>query len=265
MTRAGASLARLGLTEPWAEDTLTQLGWWAGDRPGGGRGADHVGAGPQPRPRASPSARAERLVAALHRPRGRSTPRCAPRSGLRGRLLALLGSSTVLADHLAAAPRPLAPAARRPRRGAGGRPSSPRPCSRRSAPSPTRRPRARRAAPPRRLTGSAAVAGPAHRLPRRAAGARGRRPRAPSPSPTCRCWTSRTSPRGCRTSPPRRCGPRWPSRSPRPRRSRRRPRQARDHRDGQVRRPRAELRQRRRRRVRRGARRRRHRPARGRE
>ena len=30
MTRAGASLVRLGLTEPWVEDTLTQLGWWAG-------------------------------------------------------------------------------------------------------------------------------------------------------------------------------------------------------------------------------------------
>ena len=55
----------------------------------------------------------ERLVAAVSdraafdaalRDRGRV---CA------GRLLALLGSSTTLADHLAAAPRPLAPAARR--------------------------------------------------------------------------------------------------------------------------------------------------------
>jgi hypothetical protein len=31
--RNGASLIRLGLTEPWAEQTLTDLGWWDGGRP----------------------------------------------------------------------------------------------------------------------------------------------------------------------------------------------------------------------------------------
>src|SRR4249919_417245 len=36
VTRAGASLARLGLTGSWAEATLTQLGWWVGDRPADG-------------------------------------------------------------------------------------------------------------------------------------------------------------------------------------------------------------------------------------
>ena len=28
VTRTGTSLARLGLTEPWAEATLVELGWW---------------------------------------------------------------------------------------------------------------------------------------------------------------------------------------------------------------------------------------------
>ncbi|MDO8349044.1 MAG: hypothetical protein Q7T30_02320, partial [Planctomycetota bacterium] len=31
--RTGGSLARLGLTEPWAEATLAELGWWRGDGP----------------------------------------------------------------------------------------------------------------------------------------------------------------------------------------------------------------------------------------
>ncbi|MDT7644486.1 MAG: [glutamine synthetase] adenylyltransferase / [glutamine synthetase]-adenylyl-L-tyrosine, partial [Pseudonocardiales bacterium] len=31
--RSGASLVRLGLTEPWAEQTLTELGWWDAGRP----------------------------------------------------------------------------------------------------------------------------------------------------------------------------------------------------------------------------------------
>ncbi len=36
MTRTRTSLARLGLTAPRAESTLTGLGWWAGDGPADG-------------------------------------------------------------------------------------------------------------------------------------------------------------------------------------------------------------------------------------
>ena len=36
MTRTGTSLARLGLTESWAEATLDELGWWVGDEPADG-------------------------------------------------------------------------------------------------------------------------------------------------------------------------------------------------------------------------------------
>ena len=102
MTRAGASLARLGLTEPWAEDTLTQLGWWAGDRPTEGAEQIMWALARSPDPDLALRA-AERLVAAVS---DRSAFDAALRAetGLRGRLLALLGSSTTLADHLAAHP-----------------------------------------------------------------------------------------------------------------------------------------------------------------
>ncbi len=102
MTRAGASLARLGLTEPWAEDVLTQLGWWAGDRPSDGAEQIMWALARSPDPDLALRA-AERLVAAIS---DRAAFDAALRAevGLRGRLLALLGSSTVLADHLAIHP-----------------------------------------------------------------------------------------------------------------------------------------------------------------
>ena len=100
--RRPGALARLGLTGPRAEEVLTALGWWAGDQPAAGR---------------------ENVMWALARSPDR-TSRCAQWTGsrhrrspvegieaalrrdvvLRGRLLALLGSSTALGDHLVAHP-----------------------------------------------------------------------------------------------------------------------------------------------------------------
>ncbi len=102
MTRAGASLARLGLTEPWAEDALTQLGWWAGDRPSDGAEQIMWALARSPDPDLALRA-AERLVAAISE-RAAFDAALRAEVGLRGRLLALLGSSTVLADHLATHP-----------------------------------------------------------------------------------------------------------------------------------------------------------------
>ena len=102
MTRAGASLARLGLTESWAEGTLTQLGWWSGDRPT--QGAEQIMWALARSPDPDLALRAvERLVAALS---DRAAFDAALRAEveLRGRLFALLGSSTTLADHLALHP-----------------------------------------------------------------------------------------------------------------------------------------------------------------
>ncbi len=102
MTRAGASLARLGLTEPWAEATLTELGWWAGDRPV--EGAENVMWALARSPDPDLALRAvERLVAAVA-DRREFDAAIRAEVELRGRLLALLGSSTILADHLAANP-----------------------------------------------------------------------------------------------------------------------------------------------------------------
>ena len=102
MTRAGASLARLGLTEPWAEATLTELGWWAGDRPAAG--AENVMWALARSPDPDLALRAvERLVDAVS-DRREFDAAIRAEVGLRGRLLTLLGSSTILADHLAVNP-----------------------------------------------------------------------------------------------------------------------------------------------------------------
>ncbi|HEY0815701.1 MAG TPA: bifunctional [glutamine synthetase] adenylyltransferase/[glutamine synthetase]-adenylyl-L-tyrosine phosphorylase [Pseudonocardia sp.] len=102
VTRAGASLARLGLTEPWAEATLTELGWWAGDRPAAGAESVMWALARSPDPDLALRG-VERLVAAVP---DRTAFDAAIRAevGLRGRLLALLGSSTTLADHLVVNP-----------------------------------------------------------------------------------------------------------------------------------------------------------------
>src|SRR6185295_18765060 len=102
VTRSGASLVRLGLTESWAEETLTQLGWWAGDRPA--EGAEQIMWALARSPDPDLALRGvERLVEAMDDRRAFDAAMRAE-VGLRGRLLALLGSSTVLADHLAVHP-----------------------------------------------------------------------------------------------------------------------------------------------------------------
>ncbi|GAA1265570.1 bifunctional [glutamine synthetase] adenylyltransferase/[glutamine synthetase]-adenylyl-L-tyrosine phosphorylase [Pseudonocardia aurantiaca] len=98
MTRTGSSLARLGLTEPRAESTVTELGWWAGDKPAEGAGPIMWALARSPDPDLALRA-AERLVQAVP---DRADFDAALRTDqvFRGRLLALLGSSTALADHL---------------------------------------------------------------------------------------------------------------------------------------------------------------------
>ncbi len=102
MTRTGTSLARLGLTEPWAEATLTELGWWAGDKPAAGAEAIMWALARSPDPDLALRS-AERL---LHAAPDRTDLDAALRADqvLRGRLLALLGSSTSLVDHLVTHP-----------------------------------------------------------------------------------------------------------------------------------------------------------------
>jgi glutamate-ammonia-ligase adenylyltransferase len=93
----------LGLTESWAERTLGALGWWADDRPV--REAEPVvwalARSPEPN-------LALRAVERLAESAGSDWPAldAALRSdeGLRGRLLALLGSSSALGDHLVTHP-----------------------------------------------------------------------------------------------------------------------------------------------------------------
>ncbi|HYH32898.1 MAG TPA: bifunctional [glutamine synthetase] adenylyltransferase/[glutamine synthetase]-adenylyl-L-tyrosine phosphorylase, partial [Pseudonocardia sp.] len=98
MTRSGTSLARLGLTEPWSEDTVTALGWWAGDGPAGDAAPILWALARSPDPDLALRS-AERLLQAAP---DRAELDAALRGDvvLRGRLLALLGSSTSLGDHL---------------------------------------------------------------------------------------------------------------------------------------------------------------------
>ena len=102
MTRTATSLARLGLTEPWAEPTLTALGWWSGDGPVEGAEPIMWALARSPDPDLALRS-VERLVEGLT---DRAAFDAALRADavLRGRLLALLGSSTALADHLVAHP-----------------------------------------------------------------------------------------------------------------------------------------------------------------
>jgi glutamate-ammonia-ligase adenylyltransferase len=98
VTRTGTSLARLGLTEPWAEPTLVELGWWAGDKPVAGAEPVMWALARSPDPDLALRS-AERLAAALtDLPAFQAALRAD--AALRGRLFALLGSSTALGDHL---------------------------------------------------------------------------------------------------------------------------------------------------------------------
>ena len=100
--RTGGSLARLGLTGSWAEATLTELGWWSGDKPTDGAEPIMWALARSPDPDLALRA-VERLYAAVA---DRPALDAALRTdvGLRGRLLALLGSSTALGDHLVTHP-----------------------------------------------------------------------------------------------------------------------------------------------------------------
>jgi [glutamine synthetase] adenylyltransferase / [glutamine synthetase]-adenylyl-L-tyrosine phosphorylase len=98
VTRTGTSLARLGLTEPWSEDAVNSLGWWAGDRPAEDAAPIMWALARSPDPDLALRS-AERLLQAVP---DRAELDAALRTDavLRGQLLALLGSSTALADHL---------------------------------------------------------------------------------------------------------------------------------------------------------------------
>ncbi|WP_214369203.1 bifunctional [glutamine synthetase] adenylyltransferase/[glutamine synthetase]-adenylyl-L-tyrosine phosphorylase [Pseudonocardia sp. H11422] len=96
--RTGASLARLGLTEAWAEATLIELGWWAGDKPVDDAAPIMWALARSPDPDLALRS-VERLAQAA--PDWRSLDAALRTDeGLRGRLFALLGSSTALGDHL---------------------------------------------------------------------------------------------------------------------------------------------------------------------
>ena len=100
--RIGGSLARLGLTEPWAESTVVELGWWSGDRPAIGAEPIMWALARSPDPDLALRS-LERLFAAVpDRQALGAALRVEP--GLRGRLIAVLGSSTALGDHLVAHP-----------------------------------------------------------------------------------------------------------------------------------------------------------------
>jgi glutamate-ammonia-ligase adenylyltransferase len=100
--RTRTSLARLGLTEPWAEQTLAELGWWAEDRPVEGAEPIMWALARSPDPDLA-LRQTERFAKAAGDWR---TVDAALRSdlGLRGRMLALLGASTALGDHLVTHP-----------------------------------------------------------------------------------------------------------------------------------------------------------------
>jgi glutamate-ammonia-ligase adenylyltransferase len=102
VTRTGTSLARLGLTEPWAEPTVTGLGWWAGDRPAEGAEAIMWALGRSPDPDLALRALERLLTAAPDRAELDAALRTD--QVLRGRLISLLGSSTALGDHLVTHP-----------------------------------------------------------------------------------------------------------------------------------------------------------------
>ncbi len=101
--RPGAPLARLGLTGPRAEETLTALGWWAGDAPA--PGAENVMWALARSPDPELALRAvDRLAAADAREWGGCDAALRRDVVLRGRLFGLLGGSTALGDHLVAHP-----------------------------------------------------------------------------------------------------------------------------------------------------------------
>jgi glutamate-ammonia-ligase adenylyltransferase len=102
--RNGTSLARLGLTESWAERTLTALGWWEDNAPA--RAAEPMMWALARSPDPNLALRTLERLAEAAGSAGWAELDAALGSdlALRGRLLALLGSSTALGDHLVAHP-----------------------------------------------------------------------------------------------------------------------------------------------------------------
>ncbi|MDT7592399.1 MAG: [glutamine synthetase] adenylyltransferase / [glutamine synthetase]-adenylyl-L-tyrosine, partial [Pseudonocardiales bacterium] len=101
--RSGASLVRLGLTEPWAEQTLTELGWWDAGRPATTAEPVMWALARSPDPNLALRA-LERLSEADRTEWSALDAALRKDEGLRGRLLALLGASTALGDHLVSRP-----------------------------------------------------------------------------------------------------------------------------------------------------------------
>ena len=102
--RNGTSLIRLGLTEQWAEQTLGTLGWWDGNYPAAGAEVQMWALARTPDPNLALRA-LERLAENLGPGWAELNAALRDDLGLRGRLLALLGSSTVLGDHLVKYPQ----------------------------------------------------------------------------------------------------------------------------------------------------------------
>jgi glutamate-ammonia-ligase adenylyltransferase len=102
--RDGRSLARLGLTEAWAAPTLATLGWWVDDRPL--RDAEAVMWALARSPDPNLALRALERLADVGGAEWKALDAALRVDvGLRGRLLGLLGSSTVLGDHLVTRPQ----------------------------------------------------------------------------------------------------------------------------------------------------------------
>ncbi|HWM58996.1 MAG TPA: bifunctional [glutamine synthetase] adenylyltransferase/[glutamine synthetase]-adenylyl-L-tyrosine phosphorylase [Pseudonocardia sp.] len=100
--RIGGSLARLGLTGPWAEATLADLGWWSGDKPTDGAEPIMWALARSPDPDLALRT-VERLFGAVSDGAALDAA-LRTDTGLRGRLLAVAGSSSVLGDHLVTHP-----------------------------------------------------------------------------------------------------------------------------------------------------------------
>ncbi len=100
--RPRVSLARLGFTAEWAEASLVELGWWSGDGPA--EGAEEIMWALARSPDPDLALRTvERLFGATAD--GPALQRALRDDvGLRGRLLALVGGSTALGDHLVTHP-----------------------------------------------------------------------------------------------------------------------------------------------------------------
>ncbi|HEY4008268.1 MAG TPA: bifunctional [glutamine synthetase] adenylyltransferase/[glutamine synthetase]-adenylyl-L-tyrosine phosphorylase [Pseudonocardia sp.] len=101
--RNGTSLVRLGLTESWAQETLSTLGWWRDDRPAQSAEAVMWALARSPDPNLALRAM-ERLADAAGSGWAELDAALRSDEGLRGRLLALLGGSTALGDHLVSHP-----------------------------------------------------------------------------------------------------------------------------------------------------------------